>query len=248
MKFLHNSNYPLVVALVITLFATANLSAETIVQYSFSSNLNATTEDANLTASAVTLGSGLSANPSGDGNAGRSGSSNSLFARASVTNPTNQITSATAITANDYFSFTVDVGSGFEMDLTSLTFDLGYTRNGSFEGKQFRTYLLTDIDGFSSSNLVGYDTVDATVNGGSLQYPNGTTTITLSGAQYQNLTGSTEFRLFIADNTGSSDYIHRIDNVTLNGEVAAIVPEPGSLAMLGGLMALGYVMVRRRRA
>jgi hypothetical protein len=28
---------------------------------------------------------------------------------------------------------------------------------------------------------------------------------------------------------------------------ATIIPEPGTYALLGGLLALGYVMVRRRR-
>ena len=32
-------------------------------------------------------------------------------------------------------------------------------------------------------------------------------------------------------------------NITLN-----VVPEPGTYALIGGMLALGYVMVRRRRA
>lgn len=221
------------------LMTSASLSAATIAQYTFASDLSATTVDANVTANDFTVGAGIAG-------AGRSGSSASLFARASVTDSSNVISSTTAINANDYFSFTVDVNGGFEMDLTSLQFDLGYTRNGSFEDKQFRTYLLSDIDGFTSGALIGFDTVDVTVNGGSLQYPNGTATISLAGAQFQDVTGSTEFRLYIADNTGDSNYIHRIDNVTLNGEVVAVVPEPGNFALIGGLLALGWVMVRRR--
>ena len=221
------------------LMTSASLSAATIAQYTFASNLSATTEDANLTASAFTVGAGIAG-------AGRSGSSASLFARASVTDSSNVISSTTAIGANDYFSFSVGANSGFEMDLTSITFDLGYTRNGGFEGKQFRTYVLSSIDGFTSSALLGFDTVDVTVNGSSLQYPNSTATISLAGAQFQDLTSSTEFRLYIADNTGSADYIHRIDNVTLNGEVVAFVPEPGNFALIGGLLALGWVMIRRR--
>lgn len=223
------------------LMASANLSAQVIVQYTFDTDLSATTEDANLTASGITFGSGIAG-----ADAGYSGSSNSLYARASVTHPDNQIDLSKAITDNDYFSFTVDVDSGFEMDMVSFSFDLGYTRNGSFEGKQFRAYLLTDIDGFTAGDLLGFDTVDVDINGASLQYPNATASISLSGTQFQNITTATEFRLYISDNTGSTDYIHRIDNVTLNGTVSAI-PEVETFALLGGFFALGSVMLRRCR-
>ncbi len=221
------------------LMTSASLSAATIAQYTFALDLSATTVDANITANAFTVGAGIAG-------AGRSGTSASLFARASVTDASNVISSTTAIGANDYFSFSVGANSGFEMDLTSITFDLGYTRNGNHTGKQFTTYVLSSIDGFTSSALLGFDTVDVTVDGGSLQYPNSTATISLAGAQFQDLTSSTEFRLYIADNTGGSDYIHRIDNVTLNGEVVTVVPEPGNFALIGGLLALGWVMIRRR--
>ena len=223
------------------LMTSASLSAATIAQYTFASNLSATTKDANLTASAFTVGAGIAGS-------GRSSSSASLFARASETDFSNQISSTTAIGANDYFSFSVGANSGFEMDLTSITFDLGYTRNGSFEGKQFRTYVLSSIDGFTSSALLGFDTIDIGANTSTATYPNGTATISLAGAQFQDLTSSTEFRLYIADNTGDTNYIHRIDNVTLNGEVVAFVPEPGTYALMSGLLALCSVMLRRRRA
>ena len=224
----------------IALFSTSCLSAATITEYTFAADTSATSSDTNVTASTITLGSGIAGT-----DAGRSSSSNSLFARASVTHAGNQLSIVNAIADNDYFSFTVDVHAGYEMDLTSFQFDLGYTRNGAFEGKQFKAYLLTSIDGFVDvGDIIGSETVDVDINGASLQYPNGTTTISLAGTQFQNITTSTEFRIYIADNTGSNDYIHRIDNVVLNGTVSA-VPELGSYALFGGLFALGYVMVRR---
>ena len=215
--------------------------ADVIANYNFSADLSATASDANVTANALTVGAGLGAS-------GRSGSSFSLFARASETDADNEISIVKAIAAADYFSFTVDVAAGFQMDLTSLSFDAGYTRIGSFEGKRFKTYLLTSIDGFDDAgDIIGSETVDVTVNGGSLQYPNGTTTNSLAGAQFQGITTSTEFRLYIADDTGVSDYIHRIDNLVLNGVVSAAVPEPSGLVLLGsGFAAL--LFARRRRA
>ena len=225
---------------VLGLLASANLSAQTIVQYDFSTDLSATTEDANLTASGITVGSGITG-------ANRSGSSNSLFARASVTHSSNQLSIGNAIVDNDYFSFTVDVDAGYEMDLTSFQFDLGYTRNGSFDGKQFKAYLLTSIDGFvDAGDIVGSETITVDANTGTATYPSGTTTISLSATQYQDISSTTEFRIYIADNTGGADYVHRIDNVTLNGTVSAVIPEPGTYALLGGLFVFGTVLLRRR--
>lgn len=37
------------------------------------------------------------------------------------------------------------------------------------------------------------------------------------------------------------------DNFVVTGSTLTIVPEPGTYALIGGLLALGYVMVRRRR-
>ena len=58
--------------------------------------------------------------------------------------------------------------------------------------------------------------------------------------------GDTEFRIYFSDNRNYSNLIYRIDNVELYGTVSA-VPEHSSFALLGGLAALGCVMLRRRR-
>lgn len=222
------------------LMTSASLSATTIAQYTFASNLSATTEDANLTASAVTIGSGLA------GDANRSSGTFSLYARTSATAHGGTISLGSAIPGNDYFSFTVGADSGFEMDLTSFEFDLGYTRNGGYDNKNLRAYVLTSIDGFTTGGLIGYETVAIGANTSSAVYPNGTKTISLAGAQFQDITSNTEFRLYLSDDTNNSNVMHRIDNLTLNGEVVAVVPEPGNFALIGGLLALGWVMIRRR--
>ena len=228
-------------ALILALLSAAHLSAQTIVEYSFNVDSNASTVDTNLTASAVALGAGIA------GGAGLSGSSNSLFARASSTHSSNLLSIGHAIADNDYFSFTVDVDTGYQMDLSSFQFDLGYTRNGTFNNKEFKAYLLTSIDGFVDANdILGSQQITVGANTTTATYPNGTTTITLSSlSQYQGITSSTEFRIYIADTTGNSNYIQRLDNFTLNGAVTA-VPEPGTFALLGGSLALGFVMLRRR--
>ena len=220
------------------ILSASMVSADVIAQYNFSADLSATSADANVAAGAVGLGAGISG-----GNAGRSGSSLSLYARSSVTHSANQISRVNAIADGDYFNFSVTPDAGYEMDLTSFQFDFGYTRNGSFEGKQFKAYLLTSIDGFvDAGDIVGSKTIDIGPNTSTPVYT--ATTIDLSGAQFQNITSATEFRIYIADNTGANDYIHRIDNITLNGSVS-VIPEPATFGLLG-FGALVTMVLRRR--
>ena len=86
------------------------------------------------------------------------------------------------------------------MDLSSFTFEHGYSRNGSFAGKQSRAYLLSDINGFASDQFIAFHDEFFDVNGGSINYGSAAT-ISLAAAEYQGLTGTTEFRLYFADNT-----------------------------------------------
>ena len=128
-----------------------------------------------------------------------------------------------------------------------MTLDYGYTRNGSFDGKTFKVYLLTSIDGFvDSADIAGSEELTVGANTGTPVYPIIGGSIDLSGAQFQNITTTTEFRFYLSDDTGGSDYIHRIDNVVLNGTVTA-VPEPSSLALLGAGAALLAAALRRRK-
>ena len=79
------------------------------------------------------------------------------------------------------------------------------------------------IVGASSLTLVDY-------TGGSLSNTFASVTVTDSSG---TLTEGVDYTLDYT--TGS--------NITLN-----VVPEPGTYALIGGMLALGYVMVRRRRA
>ena len=223
------------------LFASVNLSAQTIAEYAFSGGSTAaTSSDANLTAGAWSVGTGLT------GGAGASGSSNSLFARASVTHASNQLSITNALSDNDYLSVSFTPESGYEMNLTSLSFDLGYTRNGNFNGKQFKAYLLSSATGFvDASDILDSVTITVGANTSTATYL-GSLSADLSGAEFQNISSATEFRIYVADNTGNQNYLHRIDNVALNGSIASVVPEPSSFALIGGLLALCSVMLRRR--
>ncbi len=231
------------------LMTSASLSAATIAQYTFASNLSATTEDANLTADTIAIGAGINVGGSvgRSSGAGPDAAAGSFYLRSSVTSGLNQISLANAVTADDYISFDLTVADGFEMDLSSFTFEHGYSRNGTFAGKQSRAYLLSDINGFASDQFIAFHDEFFDVNGGSINYGSAAT-ISLAAAEYQGLTGTTEFRLYFADNTGGSDYIHRFDDLSFNGTVVSAVPEPGTYALMSGLLALCSVMLRRRRA
>ncbi|MGB2351812.1 MAG: PEP-CTERM sorting domain-containing protein [Akkermansiaceae bacterium] len=231
-----------------TFFTTACLAmshahAAVIAEYDFNTDLNASTEDANVTAGAFTSGAGIS----GAGESGRSGTTNSLFALASATSTTT-LSVGDAISADDYFSVTIGVDSGYYMNLDSFTLDFGYTRNGALFGdKDLKAYIFSSADGFvDAGDILGDLTNTATVSNNSVQYPGGSPNLTvdLSTFDYVWSGGEIEFRIYLSDTTNSNGYIHRIDNVTLNGTVA-VVPEPSSTALLGlGGLA---VLLRRKR-
>ena len=230
------------ITVAVGLMTSASLSAATIAEYTFATGSDAATSvDANLSASVFGLGTGLT-------NSGISSNGNA-FSRASDTTTTS-ISVATAIANNDYFSFTVDADDGFEANLSSLTLRYGYSQsNESFGAKDFKAYVFSSVDGFvDAGDILGHLELTTSDFSNTTTYPgaNPNLTVALSGAQFQSIATVTEFRIYLADTTNGGAYIHRIDNVTLNGEVVAVVPEPGTYALMGGLLALGYVMVRRR--
>jgi hypothetical protein len=137
-----------------------------------------------------------------------------------------------AIPENVYFTFDVAANAGFELDLSSLDFNIA--RGG---GSTPRTYdIRTSLDGFATSltGIVAINTVRPTFT---------PVSIDLSGAQFQNLTSplTFQFRFFTPGVSQNIDF----DDITLNGEVA-VIPEPDTLALLA--LAGGWVFRRRRGA
>lgn len=142
-----------------------------------------------------------------------------------------------AIAINDYITFTVTPDSGFELNLTSLTFKAAL-RNDA-RGAEFLG-INSSVDGFTSADTITTDTIVTEVNGGGVFQ---SFTISLAGAQFQNITSAVEFRIYLwgAGSTPGQSQTY-FDKVVLNG---AVVPEPSSVLLLS--LGLCSVLFRRNR-
>jgi hypothetical protein len=222
---------------------TAASDAAVLAQYNFTGSSDATSDaDANSLATSLgigTLGTEFGALGTNHGfstaTVVNSGSATASSPVRFVRNDFTAGVEATAITNNDYFKFTLTPGATFQANLTSLFFD--YSANGSGTLENTASFFVrSSADGFAAN--VG-TTASATITGSAAaDYQR--QTIDLSGAAFQNLTAPIEFRVYV---TNSGVGVARLDNLTLNGDIAAI-PEPSSLALLG---SLGALALRRRR-
>ena len=144
---------------------------------------------------------------------------------------------ASALANNDYFTFSVAPNSGFSMTLTSIVFDMQRSTTGptSFT-------LFSSVDGFTIGN-----------DEGTLALPgetNNDLTFNL-GSEFENLTGSVEFRFYgygngASQTTGSAGFEGPGVDLELLG-TTAVVPEPSTYALIFGGVALGFVVWRKKR-
>ncbi len=239
---IHHKFLPLAAATLL-LAATAAAPAAVIVQWTFTgytgaddAPYTASTIDNDVTAGGFTPAAGFGSNgnypTSNNGIGTATGNPTPEFATKPI-GTTN--TQALALTNNSYWSFTVAPDANYELDLTSLTFDLN-TFNISIP---IGYYLASSIDGFSTP-------IGSVVNSTTHLYANPAISFDLTGASFQNLTTSTEFRLYAwspSGSNGANGSRWGFDNVTLNGTVAA-VPEPSVLGFLAVAVLVGGL--RRR--
>jgi hypothetical protein len=151
-----------------------------------------------------------------------------------------------AITAGDYFSFTITPDSGFELDLDAIIFSASRAADNPRSAESWA--LMSSITGFESADASIETGVVTTVAGGVADYEQ--FSIDLSeNSLFQNITSTTEFRVYVWGGTSnSSSSAVNYDNVGVIGDVSAVaVPEPGTFALLAGCFALSSVMFRRRR-
>jgi hypothetical protein len=133
--------------------------------------------------------------------------------------------------SNVYFTFAVAPNAGYEINLSSLAFNVA--RGGASTVRDYD--IRSSLDGFANSltGIVAINTARPVFTPVSLD---------LSAAQFQSLTSPVTFqvRFFTPTVAQNVDF----DDITLNGAVVP-VPEPGSAVLI--LTTIGGWMIRRRR-
>jgi hypothetical protein len=213
--------------------------AATLVSYEFLDN-DVTQTTGTATGSDVSYGSFTGGGAGGT--LGTSSASDSLYVRTSATGAAaaDADTLAKAITLNNYATFTLTNTTGETVDLTNLTFDIYFTAGGTTN--TYGLYVMSDAAAFTAGNELGSVVYDTTVSAA----PATATQITtgLSGLADLATSDTIDFRIYFVDNIDSVDPIFRVDNITVNGDVAA-VPEPSSTVLLG-LGGLALILRRRK--
>jgi hypothetical protein len=214
-------------ALALLILWAGNSSAAMIVQYTFPGSAFAPTTVAPNTSSTDVNDTGSSA----DLEPGAA-LPNSAFLEQLILSTT----PAAAVANNQFFQFTTTPNAGFELDLTSLTFDAG--RGGASTPRGF--VLRSSLDGFSTDIATAtIPTVQPTLTNFSID---------LTGAAFQNINTAVTFRIygFAPAANGVGNFY---DNLTLNGEVVteAVVPEPSSVTMAITAAVFGFGLARRRK-
>jgi predicted extracellular nuclease len=132
-----------------------------------------------------------------------------------------------ALNPGEYFSVTLTPQPGFALHLTSLTFTIQrsgtgirtYAVRSDAGGDAFATNLPASISPANANLSVPADNVFFYAFDANTNAQNGST-VTLTGANFQNITGPVTFR-FYGWNAEASGGTFSIDNVTFNGDVAA---------------------------
>jgi hypothetical protein len=197
--------------------------AQTLAQWNFTTNTAPTTVGSGVTASNV-----ASAPSGGLVTFGATGGLLQVAPANGATGGNNNL--AAAILSNSYFQFTVTPQSGQALSISSLSFLAGFPNNTSVTIRSNVDSFATDVGQVSnaSSTLTNYS-------------------FSLSGnPAYQNRASAVTFRAYVYGANNNNQNLTQFDNLTISG-VAAAIPEPGSLALLGLGATAGMAILRRRR-
>ncbi len=218
------------------LAAAPSVQADVVALYPFTnSSLASTDTNTQSTASAITLGSGLT-----DAATSRFATiGNPAPALRVNTDETGGDAFATAITAGDYFTFTLAPASGYRFVFQSFSVDLAtsattFTTNvrlqASINGSAFVN--VDSVTGFSNTTFTA-QTFDLTFGNGNAAIQGGAAVL---------------LRVVVFDNANNADNYTAFDNITVNATLQAI-PEPGTttLVAFSAATAGGLILRRRKR-
>lgn len=215
------------IVIVVAVFAIAgSLDAAVLSQYNFTGSVRTSSDsDLNSTATDFTDGPGIT----GTIDAGRGNPLPSISPDLGTT----ANTQALALSGNDYFTFTITPAGGFQLNLTSITFD-----SAVFGNITATFFVRSSVDNFTTDL--------GTVTTSSTTFTN--TNISLTGAPFQNVTTSLSFRLYVFDNQDNGNRGGLLDNIVLNG-VTILIPEPASWAtfMVGAGVLVASQRFRRKK-
>ncbi|AHF94707.1 hypothetical protein OPIT5_23720 [Opitutaceae bacterium TAV5] len=150
-------------------------------------------------------------------------------------------TIGTAVEYDAYFEFSLTVDAGYELDVASITF--GARRASNNTGPN-NLAIRSSLDGFAS-NLASQAIA------GTAADPTGV--VFNLGETVQSVTGTIIFRIYgYGRNASNASYgLLTIGNdssapFTINGSVTSAIPEPGTIALGLGAVAVGVAAIRRR--
>ncbi len=156
----------------------------------------------------------------------------------------NQSTLADAIGANDYIEISISVASGFQMNFSSFEMNGESTGTGCDD-----VAFMSLIAGYSSGNELQALTGRQDVTGGLDTDSSGWgAPVDLSGSVYQAVTGTTTFRVYGWNSSGTTGGTRGRnlsgDDFVINGTISP-VPEPATFALVGMGGALAFLARRR---
>lgn len=208
-----------------------SVRADTLANYTFASNTSSTDTETNSTASAFShdfkAGTGTET-----ADVGRSSTKQDYFVRGNKTDGSDE---ATTVAAEDYMTFTVTPATGYELDLTSLSFEFSLSRDNTSPDIVYpadnSVFVRSSVDGFATTIPSSTGTRTLATSGST--YPTTALTIapSLTGSAYQSIKTTVEFRIYIYDDQTTSQLISRIDDVQLTGDVDKILA-PGTVVLM----------------